>query len=907
MRSFATLAELLDGLRAFGERPAVMVDRGESFSTWSFAALADGSHRLATGLLGLGVGRQEPVAILSSNRAEWIIAYFGIVASGAMAVPLDHLASEGEIAVMLSKSGCRRLFASRDRLARLPAAWLAEGAAIYLLDDASSGDGAAGDGAAGEGPAAGPGPASAGALPWRRLLAERAGPLPEIAPGERASLLFTSGTTGTPKAVPLTHANFVANLRGLLQARIVDVGDRVLLPLPLHHAYPFTVGMLGALASGATLVLPAGMTGPEILHAARAAHASAIIGVPGLYGAMLNGIEARIARRGRGAARVYAWLLALSIRLRRSFGLRVGGLLFRPLHAEFGGALRILSSGGAKLDAEIAWKLEGLGWRALSGYGLTETAPILTFNPPEGARLDSEGLPVAGVEIRIGPPEGDMPGEILARGASVFAGYLDDPAANAAAFAEGGWFHTGDLGFLDPDGYLHVTGRANETIVLPTGKKLFPDDLERVYAGMPFAKEVAVLLRAGALVALVVPEPETIRERGAARVEGLLREAIERHVASLKPQERISGYALLREPLPRTHLGKLKRHLLPALYARAEAGFEKAAPAALSEADRGLLATSPAREIWGWLASRYPDRRLGLETSPQLDLGIDSLQWIELTTEIQDRFGVRLTEAAIGRIITLRDLLGEIARASGAAPAAAPGAPAPASAVAPEPEQVRRWLAPPGIASTLFGLALYAVIKLAMRLLFRLEVRGRSTIPKDEPLVFTPNHASYLDPLTLAAAFEWRELRRMHWAGWTGLLHSNWFMRAVSRAANVLPVDPDRDPGAALALSAAVLRQGRRLVWFPEGRLSPTGEITEFLPGVGVLLTSTGVRAVPVRIAGTFAALPRPRRIPRLRRLRVTFGPAVGADELARLGQGKDENARIVSALRDRVVALPGA
>jgi long-chain acyl-CoA synthetase len=901
MRGFTTLAELLDGLPAFGERPAIMVDRGESFSAWSFAALTEVSHRLATGLLASGVGRQEPVAILSSNRAEWIIAYFGIVASGAMAVPLDHLAGEGEIATMLSKCGCRRLFTTRDRLSRLPASWADGRGAVYLLDGDLPDDEPPNIGSIG---VHGAPPSSA--VSWRRLLAERAGPLPAIAPDQRASLLFTSGTTGPPKAVPLTHANFVANLRGLLDAGIAAAGDRVLLPLPLHHAYPFTVGMLGALASGATLVLPAGMTGPEILHAVRAARTSVIIGVPGLYGAMLNGIEARIARRGKAVARTYGWLLALSIWLGRTFGLRIGRLLFRRLHAEFGGALRILASGGAKLDAEVAWKLEGLGWRVLSGYGLTETAPILTFNPPERARLDSEGLPIAGVEIRVGSPEGDMPGEILARGASVFAGYLDDPTASMAAFADGGWFRTGDLGFLDPDGYLHVVGRANEAIVLPTGKKLFPDDIEAVYAGMPFAREVAVLLRDGALVALIVPEPEAIRERGAARVEALLREAVERHVASLKPQERISGYAFFREPLPRTHLGKLKRHLLPALYAQAEAGLERAAAAALSEEDRGLLAASPAREIWAWLASRYPDRRLTLETSPQLDLGIDSLKWIELTTEIQDRFGVRLTEAAIGRIITLRDLLREIAQAGGAAPGAVPGAPAPVPALAPTPEQAR-WLAPPGIVSLLFGLALYAAVKLAMRLLFRLQVRGRSAIPKDEPLVFTPNHASYLDPLTLAAAFEWRELRRTSWAGWTGLLFSTWFMRAVSRTANVLPIDPDRDPGAALALSAAVLRQGRRLVWFPEGRRSPTGEITEFLPGIAVLLSKTGVRAVPVRIGGTFEAWPGTRRIPRLRRLCVTFGPALGADELARRGRGKDENARIASALRDCVAALPEA
>jgi 1-acyl-sn-glycerol-3-phosphate acyltransferase len=202
---------------------------------------------------------------------------------------------------------------------------------------------------------------------------------------------------------------------------------------------------------------------------------------------------------------------------------------------------------------------------------------------------------------------------------------------------------------------------------------------------------------------------------------------------------------------------------------------------------------------------------------------------------------------------------------------------------------------------------LYGLDLLAMRLLFRLRVRGKDRVPPTGAVVLVPNHASYLDPPALAATFSLAELRRTHWAGWAGIMLAGPLMRAVSRAANVLPVDPDRDPGAALALAAAALRRDRRLVWFAEGRRSPTGEVGTFLPGIGYLLRETGASAVPVRIGGTFQALPRTRRLPRLVRLGIVFGEPLTPAELERRGRGADAHARIADALREAVAALPDA
>ena len=434
------------------------------------------------------------------------------------------------------------------------------------------------------------------------------------------------------------------------------------------------------------------------------------------------------------------------------------------------------------------------------------------------------------------------------------------------------------------------------TLVLSSGKKLFPEDIEKRYASIPFIKELAVLLRNDALVGLMVLNPEAIRTRGASRVEGLLREEIERTSALLRPHEKLSYYVITMKALPRTHLGKLKRHQLSDIYERAKAGRAPPPIQELSPDDRDLLSRSEIKPVWDWLLARFPDRPLSLDTSPQLDLGVNSLQWIELTLELQDRFGIRLSEQAIGQILSLRDLLAEISQQR-----------AELGAQAATRLDLSRWLAPVGFGHTLLGLFLYGLGSGLAHLLFGLQVRDKGLIPSDRPIVLTPNHSSYLDPVVLAASLSWTELRNTYWVGWSQIMLRGPIMRAVSRAFRVLPIDPDRDPGDALDLVRAALQRKERLVWFPEGRLSPTGEITKFLPGISLVLDRTGASAVPVHISGTFEALPRSRLVPRPHKVIVTFGRPVSGDELAARGQGQNRNSKIADALQNAVSELaPG-
>src|SRR5690606_21261363 len=289
-------------------------------------------------------------------------------------------------------------------------------------------------------------------------------------------------------------------------------------------------------------------------------------------------------------ATMFRALLGLS-RNARKLGIRLGPALFGSLHRQFGPSLRLLISGGARLNPNEMLQLEALGWEVLSGYGLAETASIFTGNRPGQKRFGSEGRPLGDGQIRIAKAEGDGAGggEIQRKGTSVFSGYRNNDEANAEAFTEDGWFRTGDLGHLDDHGSLYVTGRAKELIVLGGGKNVFPEEIEKVYAESPYIQEIAVLERQGALVALIRPEMTEIQKGGNLNVADVIRVAVAEQSQKLPSFERLAGFAIAREPLPRTRLGKYQRFLLPDLYEAALAGRDRPTPAEISAEDRALL------------------------------------------------------------------------------------------------------------------------------------------------------------------------------------------------------------------------------------------------------------------------------------------------------------------------------
>jgi long-chain acyl-CoA synthetase len=857
---------------------------------WSLAQIMTRAAQLACGLREAGLEARAYVLLFAPNGPEWIITCLALLRAGVVPVPVDTQMADEDLRHVVHDSEVRWIFTTTLLAHRLTTLALHHDRRLILLDGAET-----------------------DIRYWQHLMSSHTRDFPVVTTSDTAVLFYTSGTTGRPKGVPLTHQNLVANHKTLLSLELARRGDRLLLPLPLHHVYAFTAGFLAPLTLGVTIVFPAALTGPEIVRALREERITALIAVPRFYEALLAAIETRVRQRGRVAHRLYSSALQLSVTLHRHFRWRVGHVLFAALHRQFAPSLHLVASAGAALEPTLAWQLVGLGWDLSSGYGLTETAPLLTYNAAAAGRLDSVGRPVPGVELRIAAPAPDQQyGEVLAKGPNVFAGYLHLPEKTAQTFSDDGYFRTGDVGYVDADGYLYLVGRASEMIVLAGGENIRPDLVEGVLARGEHIREVAVLEDDGRLVALIVPQHAPTPNHTSEEVERGIRQDIERLARELPSHHRISDYAVTVDALPRTRLGKLRRHTLRERYrqAKRQAGLElSTGPLPLAEMsfeDQQLLEDQTAQRLWDWLARRYPRVRLTPDSHMQLDLGVDSLAWLTLTLEIRTTVGVDLDEEAISRIEVVRDLLRETIAAqqeSGRGPAPFEALQQPEHLLSPEQQQ---WLQPPGFFARVVSGCVVWFTGVCLRHLFGLTVTGLEHLPKDGPFVVTPNHISLLDPPVVATALPPAVLTRTYWGGWTGIMFANWAMRLFSRGARVVPINPRRGPLSNLAFGIAALRQGYNLVWFPEGAIARNGQLHPFRSGIGLILRVIPVPVVPVWIAGTYEAMPRGQRRLRLHPISITFGPPIDVATLIQRGAGAEPQDRIASALHDCVAELGG-
>lgn len=905
MNKLDTLQQLMPTLRQAGDKACFLAMQPDGIARWSCAEVVEAAERLARGLLLAGLKRGEYVPILAGNRVDWVIAALAIIAAGGAVSPLDTQIQTPSLERILGDSEARFIFTTTDYVNRLRQID-ADGRLRHILFDVEPED----------------------ERGWRSMLSDDpAIELPRVEPDEPAALFYTSGTTGVPKGVALTHHNLAFQINSVHAIHLLHDDDRVLLPLPMYHVYPFTVGMLIPLASTVPIVLPQALTGPQLIRALVEGGVTIIVGVPRVYRAVYDGIEAQIAARGNLAAKAFQATLKQSIRLRQNQGWEVGQRLFAPIRNRFGPDVRLLASGGSALAPDLAWKLEGLGWNVAIGYGLTETAPMLTMNlPPESGppKLGSVGPALPGIDLRLDytierednapPTNSDLPreGEILARGPSVFTGYRNLPQQSADAFTEDGWFRTGDLGYFDDDGFLYISGRASTLIVTEGGKNIQPEPLEAIYHDHMFIREVGILQdEDNKLAALIVPELDEINWHRNGDVDRAIREAVDEQVQSVPSYQRITDYAIADVPLPRTNLGKIQRHTLVEYYHQAKAGAieahpEYASPIAiedLSEKDQALLADPLLRKVWDWFSERYPEKRLTPDTSPQLDLGVDSLEWLTLSLELSERMGVELSDNAIGRITTIRELLQEVQSAAERGPGRGMSLENPDEILT--DEQIK-WLTPRGVIIELVGALIFFPMRVLARLFFRLRVYGLENLPQQGNFILTPNHTSFLDAPLVAGALPYKKTRQIYWAASTQTLFSNPVVRTVSWVFQAVPIEHQRS-GAGfknLALGAAVLKRNKSLVWFPEGNITRTEGMLPFQEGLGLVLEAYPVQVVPVYIEGAREALPRGEWLPKPKPITVTFGPPCDPRQLAEQGEGENKPSRIVNALRSHVVAL---
>lgn len=833
-------------------RTAIEVQRQDSLDTVTYARLREMAERTAAWLAVIGVEAGDRCAILADNDAHWCGAYLGILRRGAVAVPMDTAYKASQVATLLADSGARVIFTTAKYLDTVRDGDAAgRGCRVVLLH------GEAADAVAFE------------AMTGGRMPAP---PLPNCPAGlqDPAVILYTSGTTSDPKGVVLTHGNLLAERAGAFEVVRVDERDVVLGVLPLFHALAQMANLLLPFSIGARVVFLETLNTTELLRALRQRGVTIFACVPQFFYLIHQRVMVEVGKAGWPVRRLFGGLLALN-RASRRMGINLGPLFFRKVHAVLGGRMRLMVTGGSRFDPQIGADLFAMGFDILQGYGLTETSGAATLTRPGDPALDTVGQPLPGNQVRIAPrgQEDDemADGEVLVSGPIVMQGYFNRPEATAAALRDG-WLHTGDLGRLDEAGRLVITGRKKEIIVLSSGKNIYPEEIEAVYRKSAFIKELCVLglARAGEpaaerLYAVIVPDEQVLRERKIANVGDIIRFEVEGASVHLPHHKHVLGYEIWMEPLPRTSTGKIKRFEVERRVRDTEARREAPGGPVLDDADRAWLARedlAPILELVGQAAR--PGSTVAPEANLELDLGLDSMERVELLTALEQRMGADIPEEELQRLYTVRQLAESLLAHARGVSAEASGSWETLLVADPARQaSYREWLAPHVVVPAVLFLALKAV-RLVLRAGVKVTLTGVEHFPPRGPYLISPNHQSFLDPFFLVSMLPYRVARQLFFVGAAEYFETP-LTRWLARQVNLVPVDPDAALVSAMQAGAAGLREGRILMLFPEGERAIDGSVRHFKKGAAILSQHLGVPIVPVALRGVYEIWPRNRAL----------------------------------------------
>jgi long-chain acyl-CoA synthetase len=879
--AYRDLIELFDTTtKLHATRVAMRMERGGRQESYSYRDLQELAVRAGTFLVGKSVKSGDRVILFAKNSPEWAMCYFGILKAGATAVPVAHDSTAAEVANIARAAGATGLISGEDLLEKRPtlARELADaglateiwpfGAVFELLDEAVEND------------------------RKKSLVAKHA--LDSV-----ASLIFTSGTTGQPKGVMLTHRNFTFMVSEL--SRIFDVGtsDCMLSVLPLHHTFEFTAGLLMPLSHGTRITYLPDLTGDTINNTLKTGKITAIVGVPALWETLRRRVLQRFSDKSEILESAVKALADANFELRARTGLDLGMLLFLPVHEKLGGRIRYMISGGSALPPDVLKTFYGMGFDFFEGYGLTETSPVLSVSTPKKRPIaGSVGQPLAGVEVKIDSPDDAGVGEVIARGKNVMAGYWKDEESTNQVIRDG-WFRTGDLGRFDDDGNLYIVGRSKDVIIDANGKNVYPDEVEDLYKDSPYIKELSVVgLPDGVaehVACAVVPdllyEPALLLAEVKQKIEAHFREVS----TSLPFWKRVRTLEFWEGELPRTSTKKVKRREVAAeLRTRHE---QAQTERSVGEGTRNAEAShSWFLEIVANACGKpYSDVHMA---SLLDELGFDSLTFNELAAGLENA-GVHVPEgvvfASAHDVATLLDMV------TGKRHAAAL-----------EKRESRKQVETSGdddlkLPSPIAHLGKRGLAK-AQRLFYtralQTKVRGEAYIPQHTNFIVAANHSSHLDMgvIKVALGDAGHELASLAAADY--FFSNKWRRAYFKNLTNLVPMERSGSIRKSLGIAEGVLRGGKSLVLFPEGTRSRTGVMADFLPSLGYLSLHADVGILPAYIEGAHAAMPVGATIPKKRDLGVSFGPFLTIDFLRRLAQGMShqEAWRMCSALTQRII-----
>lgn len=734
-------------------------------------------------------------------------------------------------------------------------------------------------------------------------------PVPAHTP---ALIVFTSGTSGASKGVVLTHANIMANVTAITRRFDVDDDDRLLSVLPLSHMFEFTAGLFGPLAKGATIVY-AKIRGPEHLkELLKIERVSVLIGVPAVYQNILKGIEAAVAQlpnTSRATVSVAHKITGLT-----PVGGALSRLILKGIQKELGGNIKFWAAGGAPVSQELVEGLSRFGIPLLAGYGLTEASPVVATNMRSDNKGGTVGKPLHNVQVQIRPLDeavresgaGDQPsGEILVKGPSVMSGYYGEPESTAQTIKDG-WLHTGDVGYLDADGYLHVTTRIKSTIITAGGYNIQPEELEAAIGLSPAVQEVCVFgLKSGVGEqphAMIIARQE---ERNRPDLQQYIHDEVSHALVDLAEYKRLAGFRLFEGEFPKTRLGKVQRKKVAEIY---ESLQKDGSSYDLTQTDwdeDGLAVCALISAVVD-PSSSGGQPQITPRSNLAGDLHIDSFARLELAVRLEEFFGCDIPEDLINDIQTADELVALVKsqkKKSVTHDAVIPSR-ADRNDDASEFDKAMRdysrldagqYVMTKSLAHAIkhwpfdgsahpllkndsslmenTRRSAVAVVRLMLRMVGDFQTTGADRLTIDPPFIVVANHSSHLDTAAIFASFPNRLVRLVHPVAAADTFFADKITSTItSSLLNAVPFDRFGNFEQSLQECEDVLRNGQILIMFPEGTRSATGIPGAFRNGASRLSVAVGCPIIPAYIEGAHQMMPKKALLPQPGKLRVRYG-----------------------------------
>jgi long-chain acyl-CoA synthetase len=870
--SAAIFARLVQNAKQTPTRVAMQNITEAGREEYTFARTVGEMERLTGRLAAAGIAAGDRVGILMENHPRWGVSFLAAQAAGAVIVPLDILHQPETLARLIDHAECRFLITSTRLLPLWEQVQQALGRRLPSL--------------------------VAGSPEWDQALAgAQPAPLPLVprALDDELIVMYTSGTTGDPKGVVLTQRNVYRNVEEILRVIPAQADDHLLCVLPLYHILALMVFFVIPLYMGGRVTYLDVLEAQRVFQTFREEGISIFVCVPQFYYLVHRRLFQEIEKQPGIKRFLFYRLLALSRWMNDHLKINPGKRFFGAIHAKFGTRLKWLGVGGARFDPEVARTFRDLGFGFIQAYGMSETAALITAAPDQPDAVGSVGRPLPHGEVMLENRDENGVGEILVRGENVMKGYFKNPAATEAAMRDG-WLRTGDLGFFDANGWLYITGRAKDVIVLSSGKNIYPEELEHFYQSQcTLIKEMCVTGAPGeegeTLHGVIVPDFDQLKSRQIVNAQDMIRYEMETLSQRLPSYKRVRSIEVRLEPLPRTTTRKIKRH---------EITPSAAAPVATAAVRETEAPRTPAEAGLHELIRQFKE---GAAIAPsmnlELDLGFSSLERVELLFSVQQRFAIEIPEKEASEIFTVADLLRAIESRLGE------GALESSlrsswdvllrEPLRPEDEALlRRTLDQTTVHKVVFW-SFAGGLWLLSRLLFRVRAPGADRLPRAYPYLLCPNHVSYLDAFILSGVIPRHVLHRVFFLGYHDYF-SGPLTGFLGRSLRVLPVSPDTGLQQSLRLAAEGLRRGMILCVFPEGERSIDGTVKIFRKGPAILAAALQAPVVPVRIHGTYEAWPRGKSFQRLRPVVVHFG-----EPLPAAGKSPDQ---LNDELREAVIGL---